>query len=131
MHTVIVESQQRPKKILVVDDSPTELLLMVRPLLTNRFEVITAVDAEEAEEKVVQERPDCVVLDVVMPKGNGFQLCRRIKQYREICHIPVILLTRKNTALDRSWGLRQGADAYLTKPFIPEELLSWVRQLVS
>jgi twitching motility two-component system response regulator PilH len=91
--------------------------------------VITAVDGDEALEKVISERPQCVLLDVVLPKQNGFQVCRKLKQMEQSRHIPVILISQKNTPLDKRWGLQQGADIYLTKPFDKEELLSSVRNL--
>ncbi len=118
------------QKILVVDDSWTELTMIVTPLRNSGFDVVTAVDGDEDVEKVFKERPNCIVLDVVLPKQNGFQLCRKLKNYEASKHIPIILLTSKSTPLDRSWGLRQGADLYMTKPFNVEELVANVRSLV-
>ena len=118
------------QKILVVDDSWTELTMMVAPLRDSGFEVVTAVDGEEAIEKVFKERPQCIVLDVVLPKQNGFQVCRRLKNLEASRHIPIILLTSKSTPVDRAWGLRQGADLYMTKPFKSDELVASVRRLV-
>jgi CheY-like chemotaxis protein len=116
-------------KVLVVDDSWTDLTLMASPLREDGFEVITAVDGDEAVEKVLTEQPQCVLLDVVLPRQNGFQVCRRLKQMDQSRHIPIILISGKNTPLDVRWGLQQGADAYITKPFSKEELLSSVRSL--
>jgi len=118
------------QKILVVDDSWTELTMIVTPLRNSGFDVVTAVDGDEAVEKVLRERPRCIVLDVVLPKQNGFQLCRKLKSLDVSRDIPIILLTSKNTPLDRSWGLRQGADMYMTKPFNDDELVDNVRRLV-
>ncbi len=118
------------KKILVVDDSWTELTMIAGPLRNSGFEVVTAVDGDEAVEKVFKEHPQCIVLDVVLPKQNGFQLCRRLKSLEATKHIPIILLTSKNTPLDKSWGLRQGAEMYMTKPFSEEELVANVKRLV-
>jgi twitching motility two-component system response regulator PilH len=118
------------QKILVVDDSWTELAMIATPLRNQGFDVVTAVDGDEALEKVFKERPQCIVLDVVLPKQNGFQLCRKLKSSDASKHIPIILLTSKNTPLDKSWGLRQGADMYMTKPFSEDELLNNVRQLL-
>jgi len=116
-------------KVLVVDDSWTDLTLMASPLREGGFEVITAVDGDEAVEKALTEQPQCVLLDVVLPRQNGFQVCRRLKQMDQSRHIPIILISGKNTPLDVRWGLQQGADAYITKPFSKEELLSSVRSL--
>jgi len=118
------------QKVLVVDDSWTELTMIAVPLRNSGFEVVTAVDGDEAVEKVFKERPQCIVLDVVLPKQNGFQLCRKFKNSEISKHIPIILLTNKNTPLDRAWGLRQGADLYITKPFSEDELVAGVRSLV-
>ena len=118
------------QKVLVVDDSWTELTMIATPLRNSGFEVVTAVDGDEAVEKVFKERPQCIVLDVVLPKQSGFQLCRKLKSSELSRHIPIILLTSKNTPLDRYWGLRQGADLYMTKPFNEEELVANVRRLL-
>jgi len=117
------------QKILVVDDSWTELTMIVTPLRNSGFEVVTAVDGDEAVEKVFKEHPQCIILDVVLPKQNGFQVCRKLKGLEISRHIPIILLTSKSTALDKSWGLRQGADLYVTKPFDSNELVASVRRL--
>jgi DNA-binding response OmpR family regulator len=118
------------QKVLVVDDSWTELTMIATPLRNNGFDVVTAVDGDEALEKVFRERPQCIVLDVVLPKQNGFQLCRKLKSLDASKHIPIILLTSKNTPLDQSWGMRQGADMYMTKPFNDDDLVNNVRRLV-
>ena len=118
------------QKILVVDDSWTELTMIVAPLRNSGFEVVTAVDGDEAVEKVFKEHPHCIVLDVVLPKQNGFQVCRKLKNSEMSRHIPIILLTSKNTPLDKTWGMRQGADLYITKPFNSDELVASVRRLV-
>ncbi|MBE3560668.1 MAG: response regulator [Ktedonobacteraceae bacterium] len=118
------------QKVLVVDDSWTELTMIATPLRRSGFDVITAVDGDEAVEKVFKERPHCIVLDVVLPKQNGFQLCRKFKNSELSKHIPIILLTSKNTPLDKAWGLKQGADLYITKPFDDDELVASVRRLI-
>src|SRR5438445_6718825 len=118
------------QKILVVDDSSVEVTMMVMPLRNCGFDVVTAVDGDEAVEKFFKERPQCIVLDVVLPKQNGFQLCRKLKSLEISKDIPIILLTSKNTPLDRSWGLKQGADMFMTKPFNDDELVNNVRRLL-
>jgi CheY-like chemotaxis protein len=86
-------------KVLVVDDSWTDLTLIATPLRESGYDVITAVDGDEAVEKVLHERPQLVVLDVILPKQNGFQLCRRLKQMDSSRDIPIILISGKNTPL--------------------------------
>ena len=117
-------------KILVVDDSPTELKLMSEPFLSQGYQLITAQDGEDALKKLASERPDLVVLDVVMPKLNGFNVCRQIKNSAELKGVKVILLTSKNQESDKFWGEKQGADAYMTKPFSGEELLATASRLL-
>src|SRR5437763_15960377 len=104
--------------------------MIAAPLRNQGFDVVTARDGDEGLEQVFKERPHCIVRDVVLPKQNGFQLCRKLKSLDASKHIPIILLTSKNTPLDKSWGLRQGADMYMTKPFSEDELLNNVRQLL-
>lgn len=111
-------------KVMVVDDSPTELKLMSEPFLSEGYDLITAKDGEEALKKTASEKPDLIVLDVVMPKLNGFKVCRQIKKSAELQNIKVILLTSKNQDSDKFWGEKQGADAYMTKPFTGEDLLA-------
>jgi DNA-binding response OmpR family regulator len=120
----------RGRKVLVVDDSWSQLTLIATPLRESGYDVIIANDGEEAYEKVLTERPDCVVLDVVLPRQNGFQLCRRLKRTEQSRDIPVILISSKGTPVDIQWGMQQGADAYITKPFRPEDLLANVARVM-
>ncbi len=116
--------------ILVVDDSPTDLRLMTSPLEEKGYRVITAEDGEEALEKASQELPTLIVLDIVLPKKNGFQVCRQLKTSPETEGIKVLLLTSKTQDSDRFWGLKQGADEYMTKPFEDEEYLATIGKLL-
>jgi twitching motility two-component system response regulator PilH len=116
--------------ILVVDDSPTDLRLVTGVLRDQGYRLLTAADGEEALETAARENPDLVLLDVILPKKNGFQVCRQLKSSPETSGIKVVLLTGKSQESDRFWGLKQGADAYLTKPFAQEELLASVRGLL-
>jgi twitching motility two-component system response regulator PilH len=115
--------------ILVADDSPTEQRLIVAALQSRGYKVITANDGEDAIEKATREQPRLIVLDVVMPKRNGFQVCRQLKSAVETQHIKILLLTTKSQDSDRFWGLKQGADGYLTKPFVNDDLLDNVSRL--
>ncbi|PIE56852.1 MAG: two-component system response regulator [Desulfobulbus propionicus] len=116
------------KKVLVVDDSPTQLSIMCAPFEKNGYTVIAATDGEEALNKVEAERPDLVVLDVIMPRLNGFQACRKIKKAAPATK--VIMLTSKNQKSDEFWGKKQGADMYMTKPFDENELFENAMKLM-
>lgn len=117
-------------KILVVDDSPTALRLTRNALAGKGFEILTAVDGEEALVVATKELPNLVLLDVILPKKNGFQVCRQLKTAAETREIKVVLVTSRAQDSDRFWGLRQGADGYLTKPFREEDLLAAVAEQI-
>ncbi|OQX28428.1 MAG: two-component system response regulator [Desulfobacteraceae bacterium IS3] len=118
------------KLILVVEDSPTNLRLIAELLQDKGYKVITAVDGEEALERAVSQKPDLMVLDIILPKKNGFQVCRQLKTSPDTEHIRIIMLTSKTQDSDRFWGLKQGADRYMTKPFDNNELLANVAELL-
>lgn len=118
------------KCVLVVDDSPTELQLLSSLLKRSGYDVVTAVDGEDALAKVAANRPPLVVLDIVLPKKSGFQVCRQLKTTAETRDIKVILVSSKNQESDKFWGLKQGADDYIAKPYQDKDLLAAVaRQL--
>ena len=108
--------------VLIVDDSPTELRVMEKALRGRGYLITTAVDGEQALEKVRNERPSLIVLDVILPKKNGFQVCRDLKASTDTRDIPVIMVTSKTQESDRFWGLKQGADEYIMKPCSDETL---------
>lgn len=116
--------------ILVVDDSPTEQRLVAAALTGQGFRVITAADGDAAIELAAKELPRLIVLDVVMPKKNGFQVCRQLKTTAATQNIKVLLLTSKSQDSDKFWGLKQGADAYMTKPFTDGDLVANIAKLI-
>ena len=116
------------KTILVVDDSPSEMQYMLRALAGKGYEFYTATDGEQALEKASRYHPDLILLDVVLPKKNGFQVCRQIKTSEPVANTRIILVSSKNQESDRFWGMKQGADAYLTKPFGPAALVEAVER---
>jgi twitching motility two-component system response regulator PilH len=118
------------QKILVVEDSPTTRRQISEILESMGFEVSTASDGEEALSLVREHHPELVVLDIVLPKKNGYQVCRNIKADPELA-IKVMMLTAKDQEKDRIWGERQGADGYLSKPVDKEELVKAVTRLVA
>jgi len=113
-------------KILIADDSPTELKLLERALASSGHEILLAADGEEAETIIHRDRPDLLILDIVMPRKNGFQICRDLKADPELRDIKVIMVTSKDQDSDRFWGLKQGADEYVVKPFDPDLLRNLV-----
>ncbi len=117
--------------ILVVDDSPM-LREMISGLLDKSGLTITvAKDGQEAKDKILANPPDLVVLDVVMPNMNGYELCRWVKSNPPTQNVLVILCSSKSEEFDRYWGIKQGADAYVIKPFRPGELLGTVKTLLA
>lgn len=116
------------KKVLIVDDSPAQVKLIQGLLEPEGYPSTGLNDPKRVEEIIAAERPCLILLDVVMPERNGFQICRELKSNTETNGIPVILVTSKDTASDKYWGQQQGADGYVTKPFTREELLRAVRR---
>lgn len=117
-------------RILVVDDSPTIVHVIKEMLVKGNHDVVSAMDGEEAIRAAADEHPDLVLLDIILPKLNGYQVCRRIKAAPETAHIPVIMFTSKTKETDRCWGLEQGADGYITKPFDAQKLLDVIGRFV-
>ena len=117
------------KKIMVVDDSPTERAFMEGMLKKRGYEVSVVDSGEAAIERAKSEKPDLILMDVVMPGLNGFQATRAITRDEVTKHIPVIICTTKDQETDRIWGLRQGAKDYVTKPLSEGELLEKIKAL--
>jgi twitching motility two-component system response regulator PilH len=114
--------------ILIVDDLPTEVQLMRAAITSLGHATIVAGDGEQALDMVRREKPDLVLLDVVLPRLDGFQVCRKIKKDPETAKIPVVLVSSKTQESDKFWGLKQGANAYICKPFSPEDLANTVNK---
>jgi len=112
------------KNVLVVDDSPTDTHVLTEMLTKNGYSVITASSGEEGIETARAQRPDLVIMDVVMPGMSGFEATRAIAKDKETGGIPVIICTTKDQETDKAWGLRQGASDYVVKPVQEAELMS-------
>ena len=117
------------QKILIVDDSPTERYYLTDILVRNGFTVTTAENGEEALAKIKADKPELILMDVVMPGANGFQVTRAIARDPELADVPVIICSSKNQETDRIWGMRQGACDYLVKPVDPAQLLARIASL--
>ena len=117
-------------RILVVDDEFYIVHILYFSLGMEGYEVITALDGEQALEKLKTEKPDLIVLDIMMPKLDGYEVCKAIKSSPETRHIPVILLSAKGRNVDQKLGFDVGADDYITKPFSPRKLVERINQLL-
>ena len=118
-------------KVLVVDDVPSELEIICRILQDAGMQVIRAGDGSEAIALIREVPPALVVLDVVMPRMNGFEVIRELRGDPATAHLPVVFCTHKNTDIDKAWGTDLGADAYVSKPFEPHQLVNIVQRLLS
>ncbi|HXE21228.1 MAG TPA: response regulator [Rhodoferax sp.] len=116
-------------KVLVVDDSKTELMVLTSLLEKNGMSVKTAENADEAMRRLAQEKPDLILMDVVMPGKNGFQVTRTISRDPQYADVPIIMCTSKTQETDRVWGMRQGARDYITKPVDAGELMAKIKAL--
>jgi twitching motility two-component system response regulator PilH len=124
-------------KILVVEDSISQREMISELLKGNGLAVDVAGDGVEALETLTQiakadvsALPNLIVLDIVMPRMNGYELCRRLKSDPKIQDIPIVMCSSKGEEFDRYWGMKQGADAYIAKPFQPAELIGTIKQLL-
>lgn len=116
--------------ILIVDDSPTETHVLTSMLEKNGHTVSTASSGEEGVEKAKAEKPDLILMDVVMPGMNGFQAARQITTEPDTESIPIIIVSTKDQETDKMWGLRQGAKDYVTKPADEKELIGKINALL-
>jgi twitching motility two-component system response regulator PilH len=117
------------QKILIVDDSPTERYFLTDLLVKNGFSVSTAESGEEALQKIKADKPQLILMDIVMPGQNGFQVTRTISRDPETQNVPIIICTSKGQQTDRIWGMRQGAKDYIVKPVDPQQLLAKIAAL--
>ena len=117
-------------RILIVDDSPSQLMGIRRIVEKLGHEALTAEDGAAGVEAAKRELPDLILMDVVMPNLNGFQATRSITREPTTRHIPIVLVTTKDQDTDRVWGMRQGAKAYITKPFSESELADMIQQML-
>ncbi|NIM03564.1 response regulator [bacterium] len=120
-----------PEKVLVVEDEPDTLQLLKESLEYEGYQVITAIDGIEAEDKAHRENPDIIILDVFLPKRDGYEVCKRLREDKNSFGIPIIMLTAKDDYGSRLKGFLQGAFDYVTKPFSMEDLIKKTKRLLS
>jgi DNA-binding response OmpR family regulator len=125
-----IGEMQMPKRILLVDDEPNILLSLEFLIKREGFQVSTARDGEAALDAVKAQQPDLILLDVNMPKRDGFEVCGLIRANPEWNHMRIIMLTAKGRDIEREKGLSLGADGYITKPFATQEVLEAVREML-
>ncbi len=118
------------KKIFIADDESGFVSTLKSRLEFEGFEVTTAPDGKATLERIPDEAPDLILLDIMMPEMNGYQVCRELKEDPDTSSIPVLMLTAKSQESDKFWGMEAGADAYVTKPFDMDELIKEVRALL-
>jgi two-component system phosphate regulon response regulator PhoB len=118
-------------RILVVDDEPEAVELVEFNLKQSGYAVITAADGAEALKKARGQTPDLIVLDVMLPEMDGFEICKTLRLDPATAKVPILMLTAKAAEIDRVLGLELGADDYLTKPFSPRELLLRIKKIIS
>ncbi|NET60109.1 MAG: response regulator [Symploca sp. SIO2E6] len=117
--------------ILLVEDSPTQTQMITDCLQQAGLSVISVISSEEAHNKLKLQKPDLVIVDVILPGQSGFELCREIKTNSSTEKIPVAICSTKGTDADKLWGQMLGADAYLAKPINEQELLTTVLKLTN
>ncbi len=131
---MVMESKSKEKattqKVLFVDDDALMRRIVSDRLSLQGYEVQAAVDGEEGLQFAQQKTPDIIISDVVMPKMDGFELCRRLRADPKLAKVPIIMLTSRSQSQDKVRGLDLGADDYLTKPFDPQELEARIRALL-
>jgi DNA-binding response OmpR family regulator len=123
-------SEARPRTVLIVDDTPDIVEFLVVRLRGEGFDTLSAYSGQDGLQKARLELPDLIVLDVMMPQLNGFQLCRKLKQDPETADIPVLFLTAKDQPSDRFWAEEVGAAGYLTKPVDPRAVAAEVHRIL-
>jgi twitching motility two-component system response regulator PilH len=116
--------------IMIVEDSATDMRFARSVCEENGFKVVTETDGEKVYEKARREQPDLILLDVILPNKNGFQVCRQLKNDAETSAIKVIIVSSKDQPSDRFWGMKQGADEYITKPYGEDDLLTAIEKLL-
>ena len=122
---------EESKKILIVDDEPDVASLLNLMLKSKGYETITAGDGQEALEKARHEKPDLIVLDIMLPRLDGYKVARMLKFDEKFSHIPIIMVTAKIQEKDKKTGLEMGADAYVTKPFDTAMLLEKINEVLA
>jgi two-component system, chemotaxis family, response regulator PixH len=116
--------------VLVVEDTPSEMELMSHYLRAAGYRVIAAPTGKEGLDKAIALKPDVIVTDIVMPGISGFELCRKLKRTPETSEVPIVICSSKKQTIDQMWGMKQGAKAYLIKPYTKAELIDAIQSVL-
>lgn len=116
--------------VLIVEDTNTEAEIIGGTLRSAGFTTMRVASSQEAKMHLAQQKPDLIVLDVVLPGESGFELCRELKERPETKSIPIVMCSTKNGEMDKFWGMKQGASNYISKPIVPDELVRAVKSLI-
>ena len=116
--------------LLIADDNIMNLQLLSNYLTRMNFKILVAEDGQEAYKRAESGKPDLILLDIILPKKNGFQVCRQIKTSPDTHDIRIVMVSSKSEEADRFWGMKQGADAYIAKPIVEQDLLNTVAKLL-
>lgn len=120
-----------PKKVLMIDDSTTDLALVESWLTGEPFLLYTSNNGKDGLAESIKLQPDLILLDILMPIKNGYDTIRELKKTPQTQHIPVIFISTKNSTVDQAWGIRQGAEAYLSKPFNKNDLILMLKKVLN
>jgi twitching motility two-component system response regulator PilH len=116
------------KLIMIVEDSPTDRRIAEAVCADNGYRVVNVAEGDKVLAAAIEKKPDLILLDVILPNKNGFQVCRQLKTNPETKDIRVIIVSSKDQASDKFWGIKQGADDYITKPYNSDDLLAAIEK---
>jgi DNA-binding response OmpR family regulator len=118
------------KLIMIVEDSQTDMQIAKSVCSENGYQTVTVTEGDKALATAIEKKPDLILLDVILPNKNGFQVCRQLKTNEETKDIKIIMVSSKDQASDKFWGKKQGADEYITKPYNEGDLLAAIENII-
>jgi twitching motility two-component system response regulator PilH len=116
------------KLIMIVEDSQTDMRIAEKCCTDNGYKTVTVTEGDKVLSTAIEKKPDLILLDVILPNKNGFQVCRQLKTNEETKDIKVVIVSSKDQPSDKFWGMKQGADDYITKPYEEDDLLAAIEK---
>jgi twitching motility two-component system response regulator PilH len=116
------------KLIMIVEDSQTDMRIAEKVCTDNGYKTVTVTEGDKVLSTAIEKKPDLILLDVILPNKNGFQVCRQLKTNEETKDIKVVIVSSKDQPSDKFWGMKQGADDYVTKPYEEDDLLAAIEK---